>query len=164
VHRLHRARASLAERDLPVGAAATLIVQTGGQDPLLFARAQARAGTGSRSSRSATSLRPGTGLRGEEFPSEAAAGSLRAWPSARPRSPSLALNLPPVLVYGLLDWDPSIVHFHFVHNPQAIMHVNDFAIVGTPYCLTPHGGLAAQRNTGTGLGTKYAVCCSKGRI
>jgi glycosyltransferase involved in cell wall biosynthesis len=57
------------------------------------------------------------------------------------RSP---LNLPPALVRSLLGWEPSIVHFHFVHIPQAILLARRLREAATPYCVSPHGGLAVQ--------------------
>jgi glycosyltransferase involved in cell wall biosynthesis len=57
------------------------------------------------------------------------------------RSP---LNLPPLLVRELLQWNPSIVHFHFVHIPQAILLARRLRNARKPYCVSPHGGLAVQ--------------------
>jgi glycosyltransferase involved in cell wall biosynthesis len=57
------------------------------------------------------------------------------------RSP---LNLPPSLTKDLLSWQPSIVHFHFVHLPQAILLARRLRELGTAYCVSPHGGLAVQ--------------------
>jgi glycosyltransferase involved in cell wall biosynthesis len=57
------------------------------------------------------------------------------------RSP---LNLPPALVRSLLEWEPSIVHFHFVHISQAILLARRLRKRAIPYCVTPNGGLAVQ--------------------
>jgi len=57
------------------------------------------------------------------------------------RSP---LNLPRDLVKDLLAWDPAVVHFHFVHIPQAIRLARRLRSVGIPYCVSLHGGLAVE--------------------
>ena len=57
------------------------------------------------------------------------------------RSP---FNLPPSLRDDLFEWNPSMVHFHFVHLPQAIMLARQLRKRGVPYCVTPHGGLAVE--------------------
>jgi glycosyltransferase involved in cell wall biosynthesis len=67
------------------------------------------------------------------------------------RSP---LNMPPALVSGLLEWNPSIVHFHFVHIPQAILLARRLRKRGTPYCVTPNGGLSAEAQRRSRLGKR----------
>jgi glycosyltransferase involved in cell wall biosynthesis len=57
------------------------------------------------------------------------------------RSP---LNLPRDLVADLITWDPTIVHFHFVHIPQAIRLARHLQLAGIPYCVSPNGGLALE--------------------
>jgi glycosyltransferase involved in cell wall biosynthesis len=57
------------------------------------------------------------------------------------RSP---LNFPRDLVKDLLAWDPGVVHFHFVHIPQAIRLARRLRSVGIPYCVSLHGGLAVE--------------------
>jgi glycosyltransferase involved in cell wall biosynthesis len=67
------------------------------------------------------------------------------------RSP---FNLPPSLRNDLLDWNPSIVHFHFVHLPQAIMLAGRVRSRGIPYCVSPHGGLAVEAQGRARVGKK----------
>jgi glycosyltransferase involved in cell wall biosynthesis len=67
------------------------------------------------------------------------------------RSP---LNLPPSLRDDLIQWNPSMVHFHFVHLPQAIMLARRVRKRGIPYCVTPHGGLAVEGQRRGRLGKK----------
>lgn len=67
------------------------------------------------------------------------------------RSP---FNLPPQLVSDLIDWRPTIVHFHFVHLPQAIRLARKVAKHGIPYCVTPNGGLAVQAQQRNRLGKR----------
>jgi glycosyltransferase involved in cell wall biosynthesis len=55
------------------------------------------------------------------------------------RSP---LNLPPALVRALFDWKPDVVHFHFVHIPQAIRLARRLSRLRIPYCVTLNGGLS----------------------
>jgi glycosyltransferase involved in cell wall biosynthesis len=55
------------------------------------------------------------------------------------RSP---MNLSRTLVRGLIDWQPDIVHFHFVHIPQAIRLARRLSHLDIPYCVSLHGGLA----------------------
>ena len=69
----------------------------------------------------------------------------------RNRSP---FNLPPELVSDLIDWQPTIVHFHFVHLPQAIRLARKVAKHGIPYCVTLHGGLAVQAQQRNRLGKR----------
>jgi glycosyltransferase involved in cell wall biosynthesis len=57
------------------------------------------------------------------------------------RSP---LNLPRRLVADLLAWDPTVVHFHFVHIGQAIRLARHVELAGIPYCVSLHGGLAVE--------------------
>jgi glycosyltransferase involved in cell wall biosynthesis len=59
----------------------------------------------------------------------------------RYRSP---LNLPPALTADLLAWQPTIVHFHFVHLPQAIRLAHRLRKRAIPYCVTPNGGLSIE--------------------
>lgn len=67
------------------------------------------------------------------------------------RSP---FNLPPSLRDDLIQWNPSMVHFHFVHLPQAIMLARRVRERGIPYCVTPHGGLAVEAQRRGRLGKK----------
>jgi glycosyltransferase involved in cell wall biosynthesis len=67
------------------------------------------------------------------------------------RSP---FNLPPSLRDDLLQWNPSMVHFHFVHLPQAIMLARQLRKRGVPYCVTPHGGLAVEAQRRGRVGKK----------
>jgi glycosyltransferase involved in cell wall biosynthesis len=60
----------------------------------------------------------------------------------RPRAP---LPLPAGLMSDLLDWSPDIVHFHSVHVPEAIVVASRLNRRGTPYCVSPHGGLSLPR-------------------
>jgi glycosyltransferase involved in cell wall biosynthesis len=69
----------------------------------------------------------------------------------RNRSP---FNLPPELVSDLIDWRPTIVHFHFVHLPQAIRLARKVAKHGIPYCVTLNGGLAVQAQQRNRLGKR----------
>ena len=64
------------------------------------------------------------------------------------RSP---LNLPPALIPDLMAWQPSVVHFHFVHLPQAIRIARRLRARGVPYCVSPHGGLAVEAQMRRGL-------------
>ncbi len=68
-------------------------------------------------------------------------GNRRLQDLLRDRSP---LNLPPALTSDLLAWKPSIVHFHFVHLPQAIRIAHSLRECHIPYCVSPHGGLAVE--------------------
>jgi glycosyltransferase involved in cell wall biosynthesis len=64
------------------------------------------------------------------------------------RSP---LNLPPSLFPDLVAWRPSVVHFHFIHLPQAIRIARRLRAEGIPYCVSPHGGLAVEAQARRGL-------------
>ena len=55
------------------------------------------------------------------------------------RSP---FNLPRRLVAELLEWQPDILHLHFVHLPQNIALARQVERHGIPYCVTIHGGLS----------------------
>lgn len=67
----------------------------------------------------------------------------------RYRSP---LNLPPALTADLLAWKPTIVHFHFVHLPQAIRLARRLRRHAIPYCVTPNGGLSVEAQRRSHLG------------
>jgi glycosyltransferase involved in cell wall biosynthesis len=59
----------------------------------------------------------------------------------------LARHFEPALAADVLAWQPQIVHFHSVHIPQNVALAAHLRSVGTPYCVTVHGGLfrAAMR-------------------
>ena len=57
------------------------------------------------------------------------------------RSP---LNLPRNLAADLIAWNPTVVHFHFVHIGQAIRLARRVQLAGIPYCVSLHGGLAVE--------------------
>jgi glycosyltransferase involved in cell wall biosynthesis len=57
------------------------------------------------------------------------------------RSPT---NLPKELVADLLGRSPDIVHFHFIHMPQALRIASRLGRIGVPYCVSLHGGLAVE--------------------
>lgn len=84
-------------------------------------------------------------VRGIPFPF----GNHRLQDLFRYRSP---LNLPPALTTDLLAWRPTIVHFHFVHLPQAIRLARRLRQHDIPYCVTPHGGLSIEAQRRSRLG------------
>jgi glycosyltransferase involved in cell wall biosynthesis len=45
------------------------------------------------------------------------------------------------LADDVLAWQPDVVHFHSVHNPQNVALAAHLGRVGIPYCVTVHAGL-----------------------
>jgi glycosyltransferase involved in cell wall biosynthesis len=60
------------------------------------------------------------------------------------RSP---LSVPRDLISDLLEWEPAVLHLHFVQVPQNLLLASRARRRGIPYCVTIHGGLSpvAQR-------------------
>jgi glycosyltransferase involved in cell wall biosynthesis len=92
----------------------------------------------------------------DKSPLEVPGTEVKTFPSRRPpfplpggrvgdllgmRSP---LNLSQELIRDLVDWKPSIVHFHgtFVQTPQAIRLARRLSPLCIPYCVSLHGSLA----------------------
>jgi glycosyltransferase involved in cell wall biosynthesis len=53
----------------------------------------------------------------------------------------LARHFEPELAKDVLSWQPDVVHFHSVHIPQNVALAAHLHGLGTPYCVTVHGGL-----------------------
>jgi glycosyltransferase involved in cell wall biosynthesis len=79
---------------------------------------------------------------GEVAPLRVAAGNPISNASLRERL--LARHLEPGLAADVIDWRPQIVHFHSVHIAPNVALAAHLIRVGTPYCVTVHGGLFPQ--------------------